>query len=242
MAKTFTVKKKLPPNPFMHEILDLVSKQRSRAKKVEVLKEYETDALKSILIWNFDESVISVLPAGEVPYEKNDVPVGTHIYNVLDTNNCLFTSTYTIFDPAPISVVGNVTQHVFCSGDSTGSVDIALFGGGSAPNHYVWTNLTNDTLSLSSSASDLAAGEYIVSLTDSNNCPAGLDTVTITEPDSIIIYTTVTDLTCTGTNNGIINIDSITPSNAYNITWSNGMNNTSTIIGLVVTSRISSIV
>ena len=77
MPKTFTVKKKLPPNPFMHEILDLVSKQRSRAKKVEVLKEYETDALKSILIWNFDESVISVLPAGEVPYEKNDVPVGT---------------------------------------------------------------------------------------------------------------------------------------------------------------------
>ena len=77
MTKTFTVKKKLPPNPFMHEILDLVSKQRSRAKKVEVLKEYETDALKSILIWNFDESVISVLPAGEVPYEKNDVPVGT---------------------------------------------------------------------------------------------------------------------------------------------------------------------
>ena len=74
---TSTTSTKLPPNPFIFEILDLVSKQRTRAKKVEVLKQYETDALKAILIWNFDETVVSLLPEGEVPYEKNDVPVGT---------------------------------------------------------------------------------------------------------------------------------------------------------------------
>ena len=77
MPKTFTVKKKLPPNPFMSEILELASKQRSVAKKVEVLQEYETDALKAILIWNFDETAVSMVPEGEVPYEKNDVPIGT---------------------------------------------------------------------------------------------------------------------------------------------------------------------
>ena len=68
---------KLPPNPFIFEILEVVSKQRTKAKKVEVLKEYETDALKAVLIWNFDETVVSMLPEGEVPFEKNDVPVGT---------------------------------------------------------------------------------------------------------------------------------------------------------------------
>ena len=68
MTKTFTVKKKLPPNPFMHEILELVSKQRTIAKKVQVLKEYETDALKALLIWNYDDTIISVVPEGEVPY------------------------------------------------------------------------------------------------------------------------------------------------------------------------------
>ena len=68
---------KLPPNPFVHEILDLVEEQRSKAKKIEVLKEYETPALKSIFIWNFDPSDVSLLPEGEVPYNKNDVPVGT---------------------------------------------------------------------------------------------------------------------------------------------------------------------
>ena len=68
---------KLPPNPFIHEILDLVEDQRSKAKKIEILKEYETPALKSIFIWNFDPSVVSLIPEGEVPYNKNDVPVGT---------------------------------------------------------------------------------------------------------------------------------------------------------------------
>ncbi len=48
--------------------MDLVSKQRSKAKKIEVLKKYEHISLKAILIWNFDESIISMLPEGEVPY------------------------------------------------------------------------------------------------------------------------------------------------------------------------------
>ena len=68
---------KLPPNPFMHEILSYVCKQRSKAKKVEALKEFECDALKSLLIWNFDDTVISMLPDGQVPFEPNEVPVGT---------------------------------------------------------------------------------------------------------------------------------------------------------------------
>tara|TARA_A100001391_G_scaffold161673_1_gene120616 strand:- start:192 stop:665 length:474 start_codon:yes stop_codon:yes gene_type:complete len=76
-TKSFTVKTKLPPNPFVHEIFELVSKQRSKAKKVEVLKEQRCDAITALLIWNFDDSVVSLLPTGEVPYEKNEVPVGT---------------------------------------------------------------------------------------------------------------------------------------------------------------------
>ena len=49
---------KLPPNPFIHEVLELVDKQRTKAKKIEILEEYSSDALKSILIWNFDQTVV----------------------------------------------------------------------------------------------------------------------------------------------------------------------------------------
>ena len=58
----------LPSNPFAFEVFDLVSKQRSNAKKVEILKKYEDFSLKAVLIWNFDESIISMLPEGPVPY------------------------------------------------------------------------------------------------------------------------------------------------------------------------------
>ena len=73
-AKTVTVTTKsstnlnLPKNPFMFEILDLVSRQRSKTKKIEVLKKYGELCLKGILIWNYDESVVTLLPEGEVPY------------------------------------------------------------------------------------------------------------------------------------------------------------------------------
>ena len=58
----------LPVNPFVFEILELASSQRSSAKKVEVLQKYEDNSVKSVLIWNFDDSVISMIPEGEVPY------------------------------------------------------------------------------------------------------------------------------------------------------------------------------
>lgn len=59
---------KLPSNPFAFEVLNLVSNQKTNAKKVEILKEYEHDSLKAIFIWNFDETIISVLPEGDVPF------------------------------------------------------------------------------------------------------------------------------------------------------------------------------
>ena len=58
----------LPVNPFVFEILELASSQRTSAKKVEVLQKYEDNSVKAVLIWNFDDSVISVVPEGEVPY------------------------------------------------------------------------------------------------------------------------------------------------------------------------------
>ena len=62
----------LPNNPFIFEILDLASRQRSKAKKIEVLRKYDHKALRHVLIWNFDEAIVSILPEGEVPYTGYD--------------------------------------------------------------------------------------------------------------------------------------------------------------------------
>ncbi len=75
--RTPKAKVKLPPNPFLHEILELVSEQKTKVKKIEILQEYRDDSLTAVLIWNFDESIESALPEGQVPYKPNEVPVGT---------------------------------------------------------------------------------------------------------------------------------------------------------------------
>ena len=61
----------------MHEVLQKISNAKTKAQKVKLLEEYNTPALRAILIANFDESVISMLPEGEVPYKKNEAPEDT---------------------------------------------------------------------------------------------------------------------------------------------------------------------
>ena len=58
----------LPNIPFVFEVFDAASKQRTKAKKIEVLQKYAHDSIMALLIWNFDETAISLLPKGEVPY------------------------------------------------------------------------------------------------------------------------------------------------------------------------------
>ena len=62
----------LPKKPFVFEVLDLVSKQRSKAKKVEVLKKFDEFHLRTLFLWNFDTTIESALPDGDVPYQSYD--------------------------------------------------------------------------------------------------------------------------------------------------------------------------
>ena len=61
----------LPINPFAFEVLNAASKQRSKANKVKVLQKYSHPSIKALMIWNFDDTVVSLLPPGEVPYATN---------------------------------------------------------------------------------------------------------------------------------------------------------------------------
>ena len=68
VKKTSTPIPNLPNIPFAYEVLEAASKQRTKARKIEVLQRYAHDSIMTILIWNFDETAISVLPPGDVPY------------------------------------------------------------------------------------------------------------------------------------------------------------------------------
>ena len=59
------------------EILRKVSNAKTKKEKVDLLRKHKSPALRQLMIINFDDSVVSLLPEGEVPYTPNDAPVGT---------------------------------------------------------------------------------------------------------------------------------------------------------------------
>ena len=59
------------------EVLDKVHKAKTKDQKVKILREHNTPALRSVLKSSFDPNIKWVLPEGEVPYRKNDAPIGT---------------------------------------------------------------------------------------------------------------------------------------------------------------------
>lgn len=59
------------------EILDKVHKAKTKAEKVKLLKQHNTDALRMVVKASFDPNIRWVFPEGNVPYRKNDVPIGT---------------------------------------------------------------------------------------------------------------------------------------------------------------------
>lgn len=64
-------------NLLISEILQKVHNAKTKLEKAELLRKHNSQALRSILIWNYDDSVVSLLPEGEVPYTKNEAPEGT---------------------------------------------------------------------------------------------------------------------------------------------------------------------
>ena len=65
------------PRLLLSEILRKVSNAKTKKEKVELLRKHNSSALRQLLIINFDESIISLMPEGDVPYNPNDAPIGT---------------------------------------------------------------------------------------------------------------------------------------------------------------------
>jgi len=59
------------------EVLDKVHKAKTKDKKIAILKENDSPALRAIIKSSFDPNIQWVMPEGDVPFKPNDVPEGT---------------------------------------------------------------------------------------------------------------------------------------------------------------------
>ena len=64
-------------NPLLSEVLQKVHNAKTKAQKINILKENDSPALRSICKWSFDPAIESMLPEGAPPYVPNEAPEGT---------------------------------------------------------------------------------------------------------------------------------------------------------------------
>jgi len=158
-----------------------------------------------------DGEVVSSASGGTLPYifVWSDAPVfqptptatgldgGTYTVTLIDSLGCDTTATATITEPALLVAPVTAFTNVGCKGDSTGSASVSA-SGGNPPYTYAWTTLPVQTDSL---ATGLPAGTYSITVTDSLGCDT-TESVTITEPDSLLASITHLDVTCYGFDDG----------------------------------------
>jgi len=145
---------------------------------------------------------------------------GLNIVTIMDTKNCFILDTVLITAPPAITGVPTTTE-TKCFGDNTGTASISPAGGNGGPYKFLW-----NTGATTQSVSGLAAGIYTVTLTDSKNCTASINSIVVGQPAQIGLLTTATSPTCFGAETGQVSVDVLGGVPAYTYKWedSNGGN------------------
>ena len=143
---------------------------------------------------------------------------GIYTVTITDFKGCLTTATANITQPAAaLSSSISSQTNVNCYGQATGSATATTYGG-TSPYTYSWNTTPVQTAAI---ANGLAAGIYTTTVTDNKGCSTTAS-ATIAQPMAALNITgTVTNSTCTLTNNGAVNITVTGGTTSYSYLWSN---------------------
>jgi hypothetical protein len=147
---------------------------------------------------------------------------GSYTIYVKDGNGCVYTISNATIGQQP-SVTGAITQTSFinCFGQSTASFNVVASGGTSPYGSYSWSNGSSGT-----SVSNVGAGTYTVTITDSKGCQ-GTQSITVTQPSQLngtlspSIYNGY-NISCKGGNNGTVSVTPTGGTSPYSYAWNTG--------------------
>ncbi len=164
-------------------------------------------------------------PIGGTASTATNLSAGNYSVAVIDAHNCIQTSSVSVNNSnAPIITLASSIDEP-CNGDSIGSASTNITGG-TSPFTYSWSPVGGT----GASATNLHAGNYIVTVTDANMCISTLN-ISITEPPAIAINLSSTNVTCFGSCDGTANTNVIGGTSGYTYLWCNN-STASSITGL----------
>lgn len=174
-----------------------------------------TDGTATTSVTGANGTITYTWSNGETGSTAINLPAGTQSVTVTDANNCLDTTTVVIGAPDSIYVVSYQVDSVSCFNGGDGVISISAIGGVGGLS-YVWNNSQTDSV-----ATNLAAGNYIVTITDANSCTTTF-AAAVEQPTPINVTLATTKALCFGQASGTANtiVQGGTP--PYTYVWSGG--------------------
>ncbi|RMG88954.1 MAG: hypothetical protein D6706_22255, partial [Chloroflexi bacterium] len=142
------------------------------------------------------------------------LPAGTYQVTAYDTSGCSASTSVTINEP-PAIVINATVVDAGCLGTCDGEI-ILVVSGGVPPYSYQWSN--GDT---SQSTDNLCPGTYVVTVEDAVGC-LQTSSFTVGGGTPINITLNVTDVSCFGGNDGVVDLNGSGGTPPYHFQWSNG--------------------
>lgn len=150
---------------------------------------------------------------------------GNYTVNITDNIGCVIQQTVSVNQPLPVSFSSTVTP-VSCYNGANGALAIVA-SGGSSPYTYSWSPGSQATTSVN----NLSAGTYTVKISDANACVL-TTSFAITQPASLTIAFTQSNVSCFNGLNGAINAFVSGGTTPYTYSWNPGGATTGNITGL----------
>jgi|GEM_PF-133685 len=155
-------------------------------------------------------------PIGGTASTATNLPAGNYSVTVTDSDHCVQTAFVSVNNSGAPVLTLQSSMDVACNGDSTGSASVSI-AGGTPPFNYSWSPTGGN----GASASNLPAGNYVVTVTDGNSCISTL-AVTINEPAPLQINLQATNISCFGICDGAAVTNVTGGTSGYTYTWCTG--------------------
>ena len=139
---------------------------------------------------------------------------GTYQVTIADANACTVVLSETLTEPTELLLALNAMD-LSCNNGSNGSVSSTV-SGGVGPYSYLWSNG-----STSASLSNIAAGQYSLTVTDANGCKK-LAGVTVAQPDQLVLSTSTVNVDCSGGADGQASVVAVGGTPPYSYLWNTG--------------------
>lgn len=155
---------------------------------------------------------------GATTQHLSEIAAGMYTLTIIDDHNCLLVDSFELIHAASPLAIELIPTDVTCFPLNDGSIAVNIIGGAQDSILYNWSNGTT-----ADSLSGLAAGNYSLSITQSNFLCTAEATVDLTASMQATHTPVITDVTCFGGNNGSIHINSTGGNEPYSYYWSLGM-------------------